>query len=552
MQLLGPYPSDTAWVAARFVNDDGSLGVSTGILPFDGTTRIEIPESSAGEAIVDAWSDERLAASLDLRTDEELRLSPVRAALGTEARLPPADWQALSSPLGAPLVERPDPDSLTVGWLPSCPNVAGGTQEVVVDIRCGSVPCGTRYEQLGCRVSIPLAACGIPDLEGTVDGLGQLSLAAADGPGCISVSPPEGASASTLCEGCQVDAYTRDKVPPPPLSIRRLTLAPPASTVGLRSNAPYPGLLKALVVRDDLAFAAVAEEACEPAEFALIRVDTNAVRELDRRSVNGCASLNMTPDAMGSGVLVAAETDGGVVLSRWDADGEEVQAVTVAAEGRVRGLSASLLVDRVAILTRDPQRRRWTVHIHQLRTLDAVVSTAPFEDARGGLAFDDSGRLVVGLDEQLGFIDVLSGALQTIPVPFLGSNVSTEFDRFRIIGPDKLAAIASGARSGIQVLDGPEVRRVGLIYTRLNVVTDVTTLPQPSGWINGMAGAFDLEGGTLDGFVVGLDLDAIRFQPREHIVGRGPVVDFGTDRGGRVWARLPIEGQIIRFDETPQ
>lgn len=544
--LVGDFPPDTAFVAAIFLGDTGQRVASTGVIPFASgpSTTTRIPDVDASEVLVYAWDGAALAGILPV-DGSRLALPVMRAGPGQPV-LPDPIWVGRAQPLGAPLEAASAREALTAPWLAPCPVLAGAESELLADLRCGSRACPARFSQQGCRIPMPLGACAFPDLEVQVDGRGGVVF---DGrPGRIDCQPaaaPEPALGSASCDGCRVDLYARPLDPPPPLSIARVQLAPPAPPE--RRSPPYPGRLTGMAVVDDRVFAAlVGEGECPGARIEVVQLDASSMLERWRRRLPGCSQALLLADPLAAGVLVVAQTSTAAWVARLSADGEVVgrQALAEPWDAPVVAIASDPELDRLAILL-DRQEGVGRIDLHRLTDLRPAARGLVPGNPLGGLVFGGRSRIFIGTESYVyvvrGEDAVEDGRVSSLPV----EGIKAEFHRM-VAFPGRLVAIGSGERSGMYAFEEGNPVASGLFFPEPLILTDAVFFPGVPESHSGLAGGFASGQDPETAYLARFAPEEIRFLPVAHPVGVGPVLDLGPDRHGHLWARLPAEGALIR------
>lgn len=548
LNLSGAYPEDTGWLAAVFLDDSGRFVAATRVLPFvDEPLTVRIPEVEATEVLVYAWREGQLEP-LVARADEALG-RPIRFGRPGETLLPEPSWVARGRPLGANLRPVNDPPGpLAADWLPDCPLRVEPEQEALVDIRCSARACPRRFEQEGCRILLPLAQCGFGAFEARVGGTGDVEIQNDLGPpGCRKLPVSEPAIASVDCGGCQIDLYVRDRGGVTPLPVDRVVLAPEVEVE--RSSPPYPGRLKAMAVLADRVIAAVTRSQDCPQDGLTLRIiDAASLAERTPVEHSGCGLTHLTKDPSG-GAMLLTQTSSGSRLVRLDGEGQAVFARFLPGSDREpRALAVSETGDRVAAVFRRTEGRGGFLELWN-RDLEVVVNTVELDDAPGGLAFGRLGRLFVAGDGILEIFDPDDGGPEGGLLAGTGEGIANDFNALVPFPNESMVGIASNRRSGIHVIRGTVTISAGLFFGRSSVLTDA--LPRPTSRaprFPGLAAGFGpLDAPSPAAFLARFsDVDA-KFLPTETSIGRGPVLDLGLDGAGRLWARLPAEGAVVRI-----
>lgn len=547
--LVGPFPEDTAWVAAVLLDDSGREVSATGIAPFrrEGSSRVTLEEApDVSEALVYAWSAEALAEILPV--DPEVRALPI--ALRRDGRAPlPQGWQARSQPIGDALVPVSAMERATAPWLPECPTVVPEDQEAVVDIRCAALPCVQSFSQRGCEVPMGLAECSFQDLVARIDGEGEVRIEG-DLPGqCQRFEPSTGALASVRCDDCTVDLYLRPRAPLAPLDSEIVALVPPP-TAEPRQSPPYHGRLTAMAVTSSAIYAVVlGERSCRAASPTLdvVTVDPLSLEVIERRTLPGCnsAALAVGPDDV---PILAAQTPAGAIVTRLGV--QRTERMLEGALGPVVAAAVDPLTDRLAVLVgRDDDPRRSRLFLLELEGLRPLPVTPEIDEAKGGLFFTPEGRLFVSRN---GFIDVfraLDGSPDGGFEPGTGDGVDNDFHVLVASAGVTAVGVSSNDNSGIHALQGAEATAAGLSYERPLILTSALDVPNPSDpEARGLASGFAFGDGSLEAVVVRFVPDEARFRPRGRVFGgRGPALDLSRDGHGHLWVRMPREGNLRRL-----
>lgn len=546
--LVGDYPANTAWVAAVLLDDTGREVGATPVTTYAPATANfgELDGSEdAEEALVFAWSAEALTGLLP---SDGVRLdSPIRLRRGVEPTMPPG-WRARSSPLGSGLVASSQLSLPTVGWLPECPVVVGPEEEVVVDIRCGAVACEMTFDQRGCTIPLGLGPCIFVDMDARVDGDGRLNFDGTNEGRCETINPPAGALGSANCNSCLVDVYVRNRTPPPDVPSRSLSLAPPY-TGGVAARPPFRGRLMAMAVTSDIIYAAVdGPRGCQRTQMELLAVDAERMEVVAREPFPGCGSAAMAALPDGS-IVLATQTSSGTQVARWGIGRRPAVRQPLTTDARpVVSIAVDPVRDRVAVMLSETEMLEGSVVLTRIADLQVAGRTEPIRDVIGGLLFDATGRLFVA---RQGAIQVHSGSDAAFEGFFMagtGDGINNDFHVLRDFGTFALG-VASSRQSGVHVIQEDAAITAGLAFAQDLLLTDVILSPsmtQPE--LRGLAVGFDFTGGTLDAFLTRLRPGEARFIPTARKLGQGAVMDLGFDGAGRLWARMPYEGLLRRFE----
>lgn len=546
--LEGAIPEDARWVSALMLDGGGEVVSASGLLAFDGgSVETRVPGEVTEEVWVFGWTEEQIAPLRTPTTDPEI---PVVPRSGLEPALPLPVYGGRSRPAGerlAPLDPVPD---LTTAWLPRCPTVVEESQEMVVDLRCGSLACSGRFGQRGCAIELGLGVCTFPDMTVRVGGDGELSLAGE--PGCQPASVLFPAAGAAVCDGCAIDLYVRDRTSPPPLPRAEAVVADAADPAGW-SRPPYDAPLRALAGYGDRVYAAVAP-ACrtQPAGGTI-----HAFERADTLRIDRAGAPARLPDACGptrlaageAGVFSAGTSTSGVWIARLDRDGRPVQRWfrTMPVPVQVLGLELLDQADRLAVVATDEDAEASRLWILRARDLALVSEHALPLRPSGGLAELDGAVILVALGGRVDIFAPGDGAVQGNVVLGTGEGVSNTFHLLIPLGGARFAGVAASGRSGIHVARVGMVENVGYPFQRAMRLTGL--LPTPGEVVPthpAVAAGFGSEPGQ-PAVLVRVAPTEVRFWPVDHVVGTGPLIDLHLDDRGFVWGALPAEGKVIRI-----
>ncbi|MEO1232999.1 MAG: hypothetical protein AAFZ18_29315 [Myxococcota bacterium] len=544
--LVGPYPADTAWVAAVLLDDAGREVASTGIAAFGAeASRVTLDNApDASEAIVYAWSDAQLSGVLP--SDAELRALPI--SLRRDGRAPlPSGWQGRSQPLGETVV--PDAAELaTAAWLPECPTLVAEDQEVVLDVRCASFVCSSSYRQLGCGIPVGLAGCRLPDLLASIDGVGNVSVAGEFPGQCSQLDPPPKVLASVRCEDCTIDVHIRSRNPLEPVPSEVVSLAP-EPTADQRTSPPYHGRLAAMTVTPDAVHAVVlGNRGCgaSGATLEVVTVDPVGLG-VTERTVPGCESAVVTA-APDDAPILATQTSSGAAVRRFGAS----PAYLFLGEGLgpVLSITADAELDRVAVVVaRLDAPKLSRLFLLRMSNLSLVAEHGDIDEVKGGLLFTRDGNLLAARNGSILVYAASDGVFSFDFMPGTGDGLDNDFHVLVPFGGMTSVGVSSNGDSGIHFLDGIQATSAGLAFGRKLIITSALEVPNPTdSEARGLAAGFAVDETSLEAELVRFVPEAARFRSQGRVVGRGPALDLGRDAHGHLWVRMPREGNLRRIN----
>lgn len=552
--LSGAFPEDVRHVGAILVNGSGSLVGATPVLPFDGDG-LEVETSATGieEAWVFGWTDTQLANRLpDAPAGQAERLGFADA---DSPRLPVPSWSGRSRPAGAALSTLSPVPALTVGWLDRCPSLHEPDERLRVEIRCGSLACEQRYQQVGCDIDLQMSLCSFSNVGVRVASDGRL--VPQTGLPCESATPTPPAVGSIVCGGCVIDLYPQPLAELPNLERVALSLADRDESVTAESR-PYGGELDSLALLGDRVHA-VAVDRCSS--------DPNGMMPKARLTVVDvppalpfspvgptlefpgiCNHAQLAP--LGSeSVLVGTSTSGFRVMVL-DANGAVLRQRDFeesTEDRRVMDVAASTEMDRLVFEGRFSTTSRYFVL--RASDLELIAYDAPPEGKlSGGATFFPGQRILLNAESHLLILDALTGTLIDRFVAGTGEGVSNSFQEIRDLSANRFVGMAAGGRSGLHIVRGTIAEDVAFPYQRAMWLSDILVRPSaewPSHEI--LAVGFG-KGQDRVAVVARAAVGTGTFWPVDQPIGYGPVVDLSIDRYGYAWAVFPAEGNLVRFD----
>lgn len=459
------------------------------------------------------------------------------------------------------------------------PSCAAFPTELTVASDCDVRQAALRVTQTGCAIALTITGADRVELEGRLEGDGQLVLEPGNALGCAEIPPRTEALRSIQCARSG-NPCTYDLQPvtvPRPLVVDQLAVveapfqAPgKVATHGVRpldELHPRAGYLQGLVVLGpDLAWVATASGAyatvdcrgTEPAQVVRVDGSDRGLARGPARTAPPCL-VELTRDPLDPLRFLGVSGGPQVRLHRFDAEGRLLASVDAPALASreagqhvvVIGLVAGETVDTLGLVvsTRDKQLESWLVTLRS-DTLAAVRvsqpgptpvrATTPVVRGRVFTADHTTGAVLPFHAADLGFdpaftLDVVGGP--TDDAGYLGLHAAS----------GRLLISTTGDESVVYVADersSPFIRGYARFYERDARPWASASWPPDDGQM--VVGMTESEA-PFGAYLARLVIEERRFLPGATPIGRGAVRAIETDARGQLWVLLPWTGELLRI-----
>lgn len=592
IRVAAEIPPEIGWVALLFLEAEGGLVASTGVMR---RTEGEVvdhlhqltPEGAARMVLLGLRED-ALRPFLNLPEQEGLLLdAPLGLAGPTEALLPIA-WAAGGPALDDPAWLSPEPTpEVTARWLPPCPRLLSDQPDPLVRFGTNTgLYCPASATQVGCRLNADLRGClSRPPPELRLDGRGALDPEGL-GPDCKTVAPRAGARLSFRCTSGsedQADLYVPPM--PEPFLVDRTSLvmvSDPAQRLAPLTR-PLSGHLRSVIIAQSCPGEPVIVlrqanplDHCGPAGGSLIFVDPRDLSVTATVALQVPCLNHLAPDPGGAGFFGVSGRP--ITVTHFDcrgrpdathrpgvalADGLEVRAITMATRAANRDLT-DLIVGTRREVEADPGwfwsfdtvARRFSdpVPVERGGEIVSIASLGPDSLVLGVRALGDDTGVRLHFTEYAGpaprWVQLAYGATITEKTPhFLATHLG-----YAIVGS------ASGNPRGIPALRTAQLTASGPTYLDdsadwMLYGSTSTGIPWPGSpylLLPTTADGFPGEGDPLPRTIAGLfDPRDQHFLPGRAELGYGPVSGAAIDRSGAVWMTLTWTGELLRIRARP-
>lgn len=555
VRLVAPFPEDTTFVAAAWLDADDQVLFASPLLAVDRDdpfVELEAEADDAERIALLAWSDAALT-TVNRPDAATLAATPLTRATGSDARLPTPSWVGASMARDG-LVVAEDVAlevGLTASWLMPCPTVLAPDALNHADVRCLVRPCGAPPVQEGCRLKVDLTECGQGFFEVALSGQGTIEPVSDDASECRLEAPLAPAAFALDCRRCRIDLYSTAADAEPFVDVETFTLRPP------KADATFEryvfGVVADVVVLEDFVVAATLDDVdgeadCRdgPRRSTLHWFDVSTSTLVRTSTLAGCVR-RLARDPVVGGVVALDVTEVEMSLVQVDPTGREIGRIrfdelrgpperemrgliAVDDPPRVVGVSEAFQGD-VALLTfvaLDPLRHLST---HELREADghALGFAPPF--------------LVVGQDGRADLWDVELERREAEVRFGTGEGIWNDPDVIvPLAAPTRVLGLNLGELGGIHSSDLEGTVVAARWYPTHGVATTGVDIP---GVERALLGVTDLADPNEAGLVL-FDTQHSRFLPPRISIGRGPVIGLALARDGAYWGALAADGVVFR------